>query len=342
MQETRQPLRWAIIGTGFISNTVVDAISACEGSRVALVAGRDKTRVHDFATQHGIERTCVGYAEAVADPDIDVVYVGTPSHAHHEVAIAAAAAGKAVLSEKSLTTTMTTAHELVDAVRDAVFFVEGLMYLSHPVMTRFVELIAAEETGTVTAVHARYAANIAAVVNPLGRGTIYNLGCYPASLLHLAIQTAFGEEAFAHRELAGHGTLTTDQTVGSATASIRFANGVLATLSSTDDYGMGFDVTVSTTTGELRFITNPWLPIAGDNLLQWTPYDGDPETITVTSDADAFVHQTRLVERCLAEGQTQAPRPSPRLRDSLEIMSLLTESEADCLRRAAATQPEPP
>lgn len=331
MSDHSPVLRWAIVGTGFISNTVVEAIGACEGSRVELIAGRNAERVADFAAAHGIARACVGFADAVTDPDVDVVYVGTPNHAHHDVVAAAAASGKAVLSEKSLTTTMATAHELVDAVRDQVLFVEGLMYLSHPLMARFVELLAEERTGTVTAVHARYAADIAGVVNPLGRGTIYNLGCYPTSLLHLTIQSAFGPDAFTGRTMSAHGTLTPDDTIGSATASIRFDNGVLATLSSTDDYGMAHDATILTTTGELRFITNPWLPVAGENLLRWTPYDGEPETITVTSDGDAFVHQTRLVERCIAAGRTQAPRPSPRLDDSLEIMELLTEWEARCL-----------
>ena len=326
-------LRWAIIGTGFISNTVVEAIAASEGSRVELVAGRDASRVDDFASQHSIPRSCVGYEAAVEDPDVDVVYVGTPNHTHHEIVGAAAAAGKAILSEKSLTTTMETAHDLVDSVAGRVLFVEGLMYLAHPVVERFVELLAEDRTGTITAVHARYAADIAAVVNPLGRGTIYNLGCYPASLLHLTIQSAFGDELFRRRALEGHGTRTPDDTIGSAGASVRFENGTLATLSSTDDYGMAHDFTVLTTTGELRFETNPWLPEAGENRLRWTPYDGEPETIAVSGGGgDAFVHQVRLVERCLAEGRTEAPRPSPRLRDSVEIMELLTDWEAACWR----------
>ena len=87
--------------------------------------------------------------------------------------------------------------------------------------------------------------------------------------------------------------VATDCEVVKAGRTLSVANGVLATLASTDDYGMAFDFTVLTTTGELRFLTNPWLPIAGDNQIQWTPYDGEPETITVTSDGDAFIHQTR-------------------------------------------------
>ena len=38
-------LRWAILGTGFISNTVVTAIGQSDGSRVELVAGRNAERV---------------------------------------------------------------------------------------------------------------------------------------------------------------------------------------------------------------------------------------------------------------------------------------------------------
>ena len=65
-------LEWGIVGTGFISRTVVEAVDASEGSRVR------------------------------------------------------AAAGKAVLSEKSLTTTMAEAEALRHAVTAAgTFFVEG-------------------------------------------------------------------------------------------------------------------------------------------------------------------------------------------------------------------------
>ena len=49
------------------------------------------------------------------------------------------------------------------------------------------------------------------------------------------------------------------------------------------------------------------------------------------SEHDAFFHQTKLVERCVTAGQTEADRPSPRLADSLEIMELLTTWEALCL-----------
>lgn len=324
-------LRWAILGTGFISNTVVEAIKLSEHSRVVLVAGRDRDRTAAFRKNHGIERVAPSYEEAVADPEVDVVYIGLPNHKHHEIAVAAAAVGKAILSEKSLTTTMESAEQLATAVRGRVFFVEGLMYLAHPVYRKLTELLTSPRIGTVRSIHGRYAANIAHLVNPLGSGTIYNLGCYPVSLLQLVVATTSGPDAFAQRALSGAGNLNADGVVSDATMTIRFGNGVLATISSTDDYGMAYDFAVVTDKGVLRFETNPWLPIAGSNVISWTPHDGALETVVVDDAHDAFYHQVTLVERSIAAGRTEAERPSPRLQDSLEIMGVLTAWEACCL-----------
>ncbi len=324
-------LRWAILGSGFISNTVVEAIGQSEGSVVELVAGRNRDRVEAFQQAHQIPRSVLSYEDAVRDESVDAVYIGLPNHLHHDLAIAAASAGKAVLSEKSLTTTMESANALVRGVSGQTFFVEGLMYLAHPLYQTVVDLLTDGRLGTLRSVSGRYSANICDVVNPAGRGTIYNLGCYPASLLHLVVQTMCGDDAFMDRDIWGAGNLTSDDTIGDATLSVRFGNGVLANLQSTDNYGMAHDFSIAGDLGVLRFETNPWLPIAGANVLTWTPYDGEPEAIVVDDPYDAFYHQIKMVERGVNDGRSEASRPSPRLADSLEIMSLLTDWEADCL-----------
>lgn len=324
-------LRWAILGTGFISNTVVEAIAQSPDSEVVIVAGRDAGRTEAFRAAHTIGAATNQFQEAISHPDVDAVYIGTPNHQHHQLVAQAAAAGKAVLSEKSLTTTMQDANDLVASVRDRVFFVEGLMYLAHPLYLRVIEILTDGRLGTLKSVTGRYSANIADVVNPLGRGTIYNLGCYPASLLHLVVQTMCADNSFEARTLSGVGNLTADNTIGDAALMVQFANGVLATLHATDDYGMSHDFAIAGTNGVLRFDTNPWLPAAGSNILTWTRYGEDPEQIEVLDENDAFYHQIRLVERGFAAGSTEASRPSPRLSDSLEIMSLLTDWEAACL-----------
>jgi len=324
-------LNWGLLGTGFITGTVADAIKASDGSRIEMIAGRNPERLTAFQQAHGIPRQSVGYDAVFDDPSIDVVYIGLPNHMHHILTIRAAEKGKAVLSEKSLTTTMEEAHALAEGVRaHDIFFVEGLMYLAHPLFHRLTVLLTDGRLGALRSVNGYYAANIREVVNPLGKGTLYNLGCYPASLLHFVVQTMCGEEAFASRRMGAEGNFNADGNVCDAAVTVRFDNGVLASLQSTDSYGMAFGFAVVGDHGTLRFRTNPWHPLAGRNHLEWCPHDGDVEDIFIDDDQNAFYHQIKLVEHALAHGHKEARRPSPRLADSLEIMAFLNEWEALC------------
>jgi predicted dehydrogenase len=325
-------LRWGLLGTSFISNTMAQAINASPGSEIRSVAGRDAARLAAFAEQHGIANLRSSMDAVIEDPEVDVIYVGLPNNVHHYAVIKAARNGKPVLSEKSLTTTMADAHALAEAVQQAdTFFLEGLMYLSHPVIAELGNIVRSGRLGTIRSISGSYAADIWKLVNPMGNGTLYNLGCYPVSLMQYVIQAAFGADAFAIRTMSGHGNISThDGNICDAALAVRFGSGVLATLQSTDSFGMSFDFTVRGDRASVRFITNPWLPVAGDNLLEIEEYGKAPERIVVGSDFDAFGHQVRLVEDCLRHGLTEAPRPSPRLSDSIEIMRLLTEWEARC------------
>ncbi|MBO6505099.1 MAG: Gfo/Idh/MocA family oxidoreductase [Kordiimonadaceae bacterium] len=325
-------LRWAILGTSFISETVAGAIKQSDGSTLRTVAGRHEGRLKAFADKYAIPHAVTDFEAAINDPKIDVVYIGLPSHLHAHYSLLAAAAGKAVLSEKSLTVDMKSARDLVGGLKQHnTFFVEGLMYLAHPLYGRVTELLTDGRLGTIRAINGFYAADIAAFVNPAGKGTLYNLGCYPASLLHLVIQSAFGDEIFAARTMAAHANRNAnDGNICDTSVSVRFNNGVLATLHSSDTHGMSHGFTMMGSKGSLSFQTNPWLPVAGDNILLWQPYESEAKTIVVNDPHDAFYHQVKLVERCIAEGCTEATRPSPRHADSLAIMKLLTDWEAAC------------
>jgi len=330
-------LRWAILGTGFISNEVIQAIDLSDGSSVELIAGRNLDKTADFQDRYDIGRSA-SLDQAVADPNIDAVYIGLPNHQHHPYAIAAARNGKAVLSEKSLTTTLDSANELIAAVQKSqTFFVEGLMYLAHPLYLRVHELLTDGRLGELRSISGRYGAAIAHLVNPAGQGTIYNLGCYPVSLTQLVLQTVCGPTAFSQRAIAATGnTNPQDGTVCDAALTVRFDNGVLATLQSSDNYGIAAEFSIAGDNGVLRFETNPWLPVAGENRIGWTPHEGTTEIITVAAEHDAFFHQIKMVERAVQAGDREATRPSPRHRDSLEIMELLTEWEAEVLTRVSS------
>ena len=326
-------LRWGILGTGFISHAVIQAIQVSSGSRVEAIAGRNEQSLREFKDEYAIPRSFMDPVTLLEDPKIDIVYIGLPNHVHHTMTKIATENGKAVLSEKSLTTTMSEAFELLESVkRNQTFFVEGLMYLAHPLYQRFSEVIADGRLGHLKSVNAHYCANIWDVVNPASKGTLYNLGCYPVSLLHLIVQNMCGDDAFASRQLVGLGNLSEkDGNICDASASVRFDNGVIANLYSSDSYGMTHACSIAGEHGVLEFKSNPWLPVAGRNHIQWRGYDGSTEDIVVDDQHDAFYHQIKMIETAIANKQLEASRPSPRLADSLQIMQFLNDWEESIL-----------
>ncbi|KAJ6788204.1 hypothetical protein PWT90_02169 [Aphanocladium album] len=342
-------LRWGILGTSFISDVVAKAIVASNSSHIQAVFGRDEQRLSAFADRYGIASRYTSLEALLADGAVDVIYVGLPSHKHAEAVLLATKAGKkAILSEKSLATTMDDARAMTAAVRAAgdVFFLEGLMYLTHPVMETLAAVIADGRLGAIRGVSGYYAANIAAKANPRGRGTIYNLGCYPVSLLHFVLETAYGGGGGGggkvwngKRTVLGHGTLATSEDgvtfARDAALTVRFEEaGVLATIQSSDSFGNDFAFTIQGDKASLTFVTNPWLPLAGDNVFQIKTYKGGAvEKITVSSKMDAFGHQIKKVEDYVASGIREPARPSPSWNNSVEIMSLLTEWEEDIFKR---------
>ncbi|WRL64589.1 Gfo/Idh/MocA family oxidoreductase [Blastococcus brunescens] len=119
------------------------------------VASRSLDRAQAFADRHGIDRAHGSYADIVADPDVDVLYVATPHPQHHALSIAALRAGKALLVEKAFTATTAGAQEVVDLARETgVFVMEAMWTRFQPAIVAVRELIADGAIGEVRSVQA--------------------------------------------------------------------------------------------------------------------------------------------------------------------------------------------
>lgn len=73
----------------------------------------------DAALRFGFEKSSSDWRSVVADPDIHIIDIATPNHLHAEIAIAAAAAGKHIISEKPLARSGEEAKNMYDAVKSA-------------------------------------------------------------------------------------------------------------------------------------------------------------------------------------------------------------------------------
>src|SRR6478672_9115941 len=83
------------------------------------VAARDAAKAKAFADKWGYESVEADWRKLIDRKDIDAVDICTPNNLHKEIALAAAAAGKAILCEKPLAMNAAEGREMVAAVEKA-------------------------------------------------------------------------------------------------------------------------------------------------------------------------------------------------------------------------------
>jgi len=112
----RRKLRAAILGCGNIGNTHAKAILANE-EIVELYAVCDEIpeKAEDYQKKYGAAHVFTDMKEMLADPNIDIVHICTPSGYHADHAVACAKAGKHILCEKPLDITAAKMDQMIEA-----------------------------------------------------------------------------------------------------------------------------------------------------------------------------------------------------------------------------------
>ena len=120
-------LRWAIMGTSFISSVMVDAIKKSDNGIAYCVAARTLANLDNFATKHDISVKYSDYDEMLRDPLIDIVYIGLPTYVHAEWVKKCAIAGKHILNEKSFAINTAETVDALNVVKQNpnIFCMEG-------------------------------------------------------------------------------------------------------------------------------------------------------------------------------------------------------------------------
>ncbi|MFL6549153.1 MAG: Gfo/Idh/MocA family protein [Povalibacter sp.] len=114
-------LRFGIVGAGVIAAFHARAIAAATGGTLIGVTSRTLATAQDFARQHGANLIARDVKELVSSADIDAVCITTPSALHREPALAAIRAGKHVMIEKPIDSTVAGTDEILrEAARSGV------------------------------------------------------------------------------------------------------------------------------------------------------------------------------------------------------------------------------
>jgi|LSQX01.2.fsa_nt_gb predicted dehydrogenase len=208
-----------IVGARFAAELHSTAYSRCPDARLVAVCSNRPGEAEEFAAKFDIERTYSDYRDMLLDPDVDLVSICVPNFLHYEVAMACCEAGKPVVCEKPLATTVEHAREMVEAFEKRGL---KLMYAEDwnfaPALVRAKQIIDEGAIGRILFIRARESHNgshspFAQTLEYCGGGALLHLGCHPAAFVsHLTgqevvevIGAATGglEQNLVHHKLEG-------------------------------------------------------------------------------------------------------------------------------------------
>ncbi|MHB1294886.1 MAG: Gfo/Idh/MocA family protein [Anaerolineae bacterium] len=111
-----EALRFGVIGCGEIAEQTCAGIDAAQNASIAMLMDSRPEVLSDLSELYTAPTT-TNVADVFANPHVDAVYVATPHALHAALGIRAAEAGKHVLMEKPITTTLADADALIQACR---------------------------------------------------------------------------------------------------------------------------------------------------------------------------------------------------------------------------------
>src|SRR4051812_39742101 len=135
------PVRWGILSTAHINRKLLAGAALSSEVEVVAVGSRDLVRASGFAAEHGIPAAYGSYDELLADPAVEAIYNPLPNTMHCEWSIRALEAGKHVLCEKPMSSSVAEVEEAFAAAeRTGFLLAEAFMYRHHPQAKRLAAL----------------------------------------------------------------------------------------------------------------------------------------------------------------------------------------------------------
>jgi len=184
------PLRVGIIGTGWIAEKAAITLNGLKECEAYAVGSRSIDTAEAFAKKWHIARAYGSYSELIADPDVDLIYIGTPHSHHYDVTKEALRADKPCLVEKAFMANARQTEEIIHLAQERkVFLAEAIWTRYQPVVQTVRDLIGSGRIGTprlLTATLGYSMGDKPRIMRPdLCGGALLDLGVYALNFVRM-------------------------------------------------------------------------------------------------------------------------------------------------------------
>ena len=185
-----EKLRIGIIGAGWIAEKAAITLNGLTECECYAIASRSLEKAEAFANQWNVTRAYGSYAELLADPNVDLVYVATPHSHHYDVTRQALLADKPCLVEKAFMANYRQSKEIIDLAHERkIFLAEAIWTRYQPVVKIVRDLINSGCIGTprlVTATLGYSMGEKPRIMQPdLCGGALLDLGVYALNFVRM-------------------------------------------------------------------------------------------------------------------------------------------------------------
>jgi predicted dehydrogenase len=246
-QASQKKIGYAVIGLGRIAGHFMPGTRNTSNSQITALVSGHRDKAERIAAEYKISSSSIysyeNFDEIAHNPAVDAVYVALPNSMHAEYTIRAAKAGKHVLCEKPMATSVADSEKMIAACKASNVKLM-IAYRCHyePTNLRAIQLIRNGSLGQIQAIQSAFGFNIGAGEWRLskklaGGGPLYDVGIYSLN----ACRYLTGEEPdhiAAFSSIIDHDGRF-NEVEENVAWTMRFPSGILASCSTT--YGANMD-----------------------------------------------------------------------------------------------------
>lgn len=321
LERVLRKYNWGIIGTGTIANLFAEGLDYLEDANILAVGSRTQASADAFARKWSADQAYGSYADLYADPEVEIVYIGTPHNFHFENVRDALNAGKHVLCEKAFTINAVEARELVHLASEKnLFLMEAMWNRFQPWYGVVNQLLSEDRIGEIHHLKADLSFGFDVGLDhrifnlELAGGSLLDLGVYPIALASAILGPP--EEILAAGHLCETGV--DDQ----VSLIFKYGGGATAELGCSSRYLTKNNATIHGSKGYIEIhgmIVRPHLvsiQADGNELIE----------IDTTPELNGYQYEAQAVMEIVGAGQLEHPLMP--LNETIQIMETMDQIRA--------------
>jgi len=316
-------IKWGIISTGWIAHKFAAALQVVDNSELYAVGSRNVQTAEQFADEFKIPKSYGSYQELVQDPNVDIVYIGTPHNLHMENTLLALDHNKHVLCEKPMGVNLKEVTRMIAKAKERkLFLMEAMWSRFLPNIIKTKELVDSGEIGNVKLLTAFF--SVKSEHGPEHRqynlelcgGTVLDTGIYNVflSLLLLGKPKAFSA-------IAG---LSDQGGDNSCSYTFKYDNDTLAVMYSSFLANPAVVAEIHGDKGKI-FLEHLWFC---PGRVKVTYNDGKENIFNFEVKGNGYEFEAEEVNRCILEGKTESRLMG--WNDSMQLITMLDAIRKEC------------